>query len=111
MKKSMIVSFSLMVALISFCAKAAYWSPYSKVVFTYPHENGDIYVNLEDMPDTDNCGGKGYVVIKHTHLNKNIMYSSLLTAIATGHKVRYYSKGCAGKNPVVSNMFLHTNVE
>lgn len=104
--KKIIFGVVVFLASAQFVQAAAYWSEYGKVLLTYPYSSGNIFIRTENMPDTNRCGSKSYVLLLDTNKNKNIIYTTLLTAMTTGQRVRYNSSVCSGSYPVINHVIL-----
>ena len=100
------VSFFLSLSLVSSSATAGGWSNWVKPTIAYAQRDGHIYSVYTEMYNPTNCTNPGYIMVPSSTAAGDRIYSTLLNALATGQKVRYYIIGCSGDYPEMANIMI-----
>jgi len=100
-RKNLALAFWLLV--FSSASMAAGWSNFSTVTEVYPHTNGSVYVTFSEMQNLNNCEHSGHIRLLPTNAVREEIYSALLSALAAGQRVSYYSVSC-DEYPVIAHI-------
>ena len=106
--KSVMLSFLLLLSNVGYSAA---WTDYLPVEVVYPYNNGTILVSHNPRIshiNPDGCNSSSWYALEADNIGNGNIYKLLLTAIASGKRVRFYLSGCRSGNayPVI----LHANI-
>lgn len=112
MKKTKLLIFTLLIAIISFPAFAGQWSEATSINKIYPQSinntDGTIYFTFEIMLNPSSCSRSSLIALKKNNKVSAEIYSLLLTAFTTNSKITYYVDGCDEKSyPVMVHAMIN----
>ncbi|KPZ73119.1 hypothetical protein J8L86_12535 [Shewanella sp. MMG014] len=87
-KVVMKISFVLIILGFSLSAKASFWSENTKILHLYPSASGMVFMTDYRNSDVSTCDNGGRYLIPLSHVNYDVLVSTLLASYFSGIKIR-----------------------